>query len=440
MSQQASRAGVFTVSLSRVLVGGLMAVAIAALSAGCREATKAAAAPPPTVEVELVTEKDVPIYGEWVGTTVGYVTAQIRARASGYLMRQNYNEGTLVKAGDVLFEIDARTYQLAERQAGAALRLVESQLEQANAQVAQAEADLARAEATQKRSELDVARYAPLAGSGAVTQQEVDNAVQTDSANVAMVKAAAANVANTKAGVSRTQADIERLRAALADAQLNTSWTKLISPITGIAGIKNANIGDLIETSTPLTTVSQVDPIYVQFPVSEQEYLRLRQRGPVDGGDRERQYDLEITLADGASYHHRGTVAILDRAVGQTTGTISIRGVFPNPGDLLRPGQYAKVRAVIDTKKGALLIPQRAVQDLQGVHQVAVVGADEIVDLRKVQVGERVGPLWIVEQGLKPGERVVVEGLDKVKAGAKVTPTVAESRQSSALPAHGHSK
>ena len=186
MSQQASRAGVFTVNRSRVLVGGLMAVVIAALSAGCRQATPTAAEPPPTVEVEPVAEKDVPIYGEWVGTTVGYVTAQIRARVSGYLMRQNYKEGTLVKAGDVLFEIDARTYQLAERQAGAALRLVESQLEQAKAQVAQAEADLARAEATQKRSELDVARYAPLAGSGAVTQQEVDNAVQTDSANVAI--------------------------------------------------------------------------------------------------------------------------------------------------------------------------------------------------------------------------------------------------------------
>src|SRR6266704_5429900 len=292
-------------SLSRVLVGGLTAVVIAALSAGCREATRAAAEPLPAVETEPVIEQDVPIYGEWVGTTVGYVTAQIRARVSGYLMRQNYKEGMLVKTGDVLFEIDPRTYEFAERQARAALLLAESQLEQSRAQVAQAEADLARAEATQKRSALDVARYAPLAGSGAVTKQEVDNAVQTDSANVAMVKAAAANVANARAGVSRTQADIERLRAALGDAQLNTGWTKVLSPITGIAGIKNANIGDLITTSTTLTEVSQMDPIYVQFPVSEQEYLRWSRRGALAGGPNGPR-DLELTLADGTRYPHRG--------------------------------------------------------------------------------------------------------------------------------------
>ena len=399
----------------------LFAFVIAALTAGCGDTSRAAGSPPPpTVEVEAVAKKDVPIYGEWVGTTVGYVTAQIRARASGYLMRQNYKEGTLVKAGDVLFEIDPRTYEFAELQARAALRLGESQLEQARAQVAQAEADLAKAEATQRRSELDVGRYVPLAGSGAVTQQDVDNAVQTDSANVAMVKAAAANVANAKAGVSRIQADLERLRAALGDVQLSVGWTKIISPITGIAGIKNANIGDLIETSTPLTTVSQLDPIYVQIALSEQEYLRWSRRGAT-----ERLRDLGIVLADGTTYPHRGTAVILDREVGRTTGTINLRGVFPNPGELLRPGQFVKLRAVVDLRKDALLVPQRAVQDLQGIYQVAVVGADETVDVRKVQLGQRIGSLWIVEQGLKPGERVVVEGLDKVRAGAKVKPTVA---------------
>jgi membrane fusion protein, multidrug efflux system len=354
-------------------------------------------------------------------------------------MRQTYKEGTLVKTGDALFEIDPRTYEFAERQARAALLLAESQLEQSRAQVAQAEADLARAGATQKRSELDVARYEPLAGSGAVTQQEVDNAVQTDSANQASVKAARANLSNAQAGVSRTQADIERLRAALGDAQLNTGWTKILSPITGIAGIKNANIGDLIETNTPLTTVSQLDPIYVQIALSEQEYLRWSRRGSL-GGTTERLRDLELTLADGTTYPHRGTAEILDREVGRTTGTINLRGVFPNPGELLRPGQFVKVRAVIDLRKDALLVPQRAVQDLQGIHQVAVVGADETVDVRKVQLGQRVGSLWIVEQGVKPGERVVVEGLDKVKAGAKVKPTVAEIRQPSAPTAPGPSK
>jgi RND family efflux transporter MFP subunit len=424
MSMSTNRAsGVVAVSLSHVLLGGLLIVMIAALSAGCRQPTEAASEPLPAVEIEPAAEQDVPIYGEWVGTTVGYVTAQIRARVSGYLMRQNYKEGTLVKAGDVLFEIDPRTYEFAEHQARAALLLAESQLEQSRAQVAQAEADLARAEATQKRSELDVARYAPLAGSGAVTQQEVDNAVQTDSANVAMVKAAAANVANARAGVSRTQADIERLRAALGDAQLNTGWTKVLSPITGIAGIKNANIGDLIEASTPLTTISKLDPIYVQIAISEQEYLRWSRRGAT-----ERLRDLGIVLADGTTYPHRGTAEILDRDVGRTTGTINLRGVFPNPGELLRPGQFVKVRAVVDLKKDALLVPQRAVQDLQGIHQVAVVGADDTVDVRKVQLGQRVGSFWIVEQGLKPGERVVVEGLDKVRAGARVKLTVAETR------------
>src|SRR2546422_286627 len=331
MSMSTNRAsGVVAVSLSHFLLGGLLIVMIAALSAGCRQPTEAASEPLPAVEIEP---------------------------------------------------------------------------------------------ATQKRSALDVARYAPLAGSGAVTQQEVDNAVQTDSANVAMVKAAAANVANARAGVSRTQADIERLRAALGDAQLNIGWTKVLSPITGIAGIKNANIGDLIEASTPLTTISKLDPIYVQIAITEQEYLRWSQRGAT-----ERLRDLRIVLADGTTYPHRGTAEILDRDVGRTTGTINLRGVFPNPGELLRPGQFVKVRAVVDLKKDAILVPQRSVQDLQVNHQVRVDGAEETVDVRKVQLGQRIGSFWIVEQGLNPGERVVVQGLDKVSAGAKVKPTVAETR------------
>jgi multidrug efflux pump subunit AcrA (membrane-fusion protein) len=415
-----------TVRVTHSLLG-LLFIVMAALSAGCRDSSTASGPPPPpAVKVEPVVEKDVPIYGEWVGTTVGYVTAQISARVSGYLVSQNYKEGTRVKAGDLLFEIDPRPYQIAAEQARAQLLQAEAQRGQAEAQVAQAAADVTRAEANQKKTELDVDRYTPLAERGSISQQELDNAVQANLANLASLKAARASLANAQAGVPKNQADIAQARAVLDNAQLNHSWAKVFSPITGIAGIKNANIGDLIGASTILTTVSQVDPIYVQFPVSEQEYLKFHQRG-----DRERQYDLEITLSDGATYPHRGTVAIVDRAVGETTGTINIRGVVPNPGDLLRPGQYAKVRAVIDVKKGALLIPQRAVQDLQGVHQVAVVGADETVDLRKVQVGERVGSLWIIGQGLKPGERVVVEGIDKVRAGQKVKPTLAQAERSS---------
>jgi membrane fusion protein (multidrug efflux system) len=408
-------------------LGGLLLAATVLLSAACREAPKAAARPPEPVKVAPVVQKDVPIYGEWVGTTVGYVTAQIRAQVSGYLVSQNYREGALVKTGDLMFQIDPRPYQSAADQAKAQLQLAESQLEQAKAQVAQAAADVAKAEANQKKTELEVARYTPLAARGSVSQQELDNTVQNNLANLAAVQAAKASLASAQASVAKSQADIARAQAALNEAQLNLGWTKVHSPINGIAGIKKVDIGDLIANNTILTTVSRVDPIYVQFPVSEQEYLRWRARGGSTERDVKKAGDLEITLSDGATYPHRGTADILGLEVGVGTGTMQVRGVFPNPGDLLRPGQYAKVRAVIDLKKGALLIPQRAVRDVQGLHEVGVVGADETVDLRKVQVGDRVGSLWIIGQGLKPGERVIVEGIEKVRAGEKVKPTPAEA-------------
>src|ERR1700682_4082281 len=403
----------------------LLAVAVS-ISAGCREAPKPGARPPESVKVTTVVQRDVPIYTEWVGTTVGYVTAQIRARVSGYLVSQHYKEGTVVRTGDLMFQIDPRPYQIALNPARAALKTTESQLEQSRAQVAQAEADLLRAEANQKKTELDVSRYTPLAARGSVSQQELDDAVQSNLASLASLAAQKANVLNARATVSKTQAEISRAQATVADAELNLSWTKVTSPITGIAGIKNADIGDLIATSTTLTAVSVVNPIYVQVAVAEQEYMRWRQRGgnPDSVGDKKGQ--LEMTLSDGSTYPHPGTAEIVDRQVGVTTGTISVRGVFQNPGDLLRPGQFAKVRAVVDVKKGALLVPQRAVRDLQGQHEVAVVAAGETVDIRKVKVGERVGSLWIIDEGLKPGERVIVEGIDKVRAGEKVKPLPAE--------------
>jgi RND family efflux transporter MFP subunit len=405
---------------------GLLLAAVVALSAGCKDASKTAERPPEPVKVAPVVQRDVPIYVEWVGTTVGYVTAQIRARVSGYLISQKYREGTLVKAGDLLFEIDPRPYQIALNQARAALDTTRSQLEQSRAQVAQVEADLQRAEANQKKTELDVARYTPLAARGSVSQQELDDSIQNNLANLASVAAQKANLLNARANVSKTQAEISRAQATLADAELNLSWTKVTSPIAGIAGIKNADIGDLIATSTTLTSVSLVNPIYVQVAVAEQEYMRWRQRGgnPDKVGDIKGQ--LEMTLSDGSVYPHPGTADIVDRQVGVTTGTINIRGVFPNPGDLLRPGQFAKVRTVVDTKQGALLIPQRAVRDLQGQHEVAVVGASDTVDIRKVKVAERVGSLWIISEGLKPGERVIVEGIDKVRPGEKVKPLPAD--------------
>ncbi len=438
------------VSIARSSRVGLLVVVFAAAVAGCGD-TSRAAGPLPTsvVKVEPVVERDVPITFEYVGTLVGYINAQIRARVSGHLVSQNYREGSLVKSGDLLFQVDPRPFQTALDQADAKVHLAESQVSQAKAQVSasraqveqamakvvQDEAQVKRAEATQRQTELDVARYTPLAQRGSVSQQELDNAVQSNLANLAAVAAARAAVLNAQASVTQALAALEKAqadvktqeanvaaaRAALADARLNLGYTKVSSPIRGIAGFRGANIGDFVGPGdvTALTTVSQVDPIYAEFPISEQRALAVFRRWDADPRA-PRDIELELILADGSVYPRRGRAAALDRQVDVTTGTVLARGVFPNPGNVLRPGQYAKVRAVVEVKKNALLIPQRAVQDLQGVHQVAVVKADDTVDIRAVQVDARVGSLWIIAHGLKPGERVVVEGGDRVRAGQKV--------------------
>jgi len=428
----------------------LLAVVLAAALAGCGEKSGAATAPPPpVVRVASVLEQDVPISSEWVGTLVGYINAQIRARVAGHLVSQNYKEGSSVKSGDLLFQVDPRPFQTAADQADAKLHLAESQLSQARAQVGaseaqveqamatvfQSEAQVRRAEATQRQTELDVGRYTPLAQRGSVSQQELDNAVQSNLANLAAVAAARAAVLNAQASVSQARAALEKsqadvktqeanigaARAALADARLNLGYTRVVSPVAGVAGFRVANIGDYVGPSdaAPLTTVSQVDPIYAEFPISEQRALAVFRRWDADPRA-PRDIELELILADGSVYPTRGRAAALDRQVDVTTGTVLARGVFPNPGNVLRPGQYAKVRAVVEVKKNALMIPQRAVQDVQGVNQVAVVRADETVDVRTVKVGARIGSLWIIAQGLKPGERVIVEGVDRVRAGQKV--------------------
>jgi membrane fusion protein (multidrug efflux system) len=348
-----------------------------------------------------------------------------------------------------MFQVDPRPYETALAQAEARLLQAESQLSQAKAQVsatqaqleqaiakvASDEAQLQKAEADQRRTQLDVNRYTPLAQRGSVSQQELDNAVQNNLANIATVAAARATVQNSQAGVSHARAAVERAqadvktqeaniaaaRAAVADARLNIGYTRVLAPITGVAGFRVANIGDYVSPNdpNPLTTVSQVDPIYAEVPLSEQRALavfRQRQADP----NALRGLQLELILADGTVYPKRGRPVALDRQVDLTTGTVLARAVFPNPGNVLRPGQYAKVRAVVDVKKNALLIPQRAVQDVQGVHQVAVVGPDDTVDVRKVKTDARVGSLWIVAEGLKPGERVVVEGADRLRSGQKV--------------------
>ena len=363
-------------------------------------------------------------------------------------MSQHYTEGAVVKAGDLLFQVDPRPYQAALAQAEANLLQAQSQLSQAKAQVsashaqveqalakvAQDEAQVKKAEADQRRTELDVGRYTPLAERGSVSKQELDNAVQNNLANVATLVAARASVQNSQASVANTRAALEKshadvktqeaniaaARAALADARLNLGYTRVTSPITGVAGFRVANIGDYVGPNdpSPLTTVSQSDPIYAEFPISEQRALAVFRRWEADPSA-PRSIDLELILADGKPYPVRGRAAALDRQVDVTTGTVLARGVFANPGSVLRPGQYAKVRAV-DVRKGALLIPQRAVQDVQGVQQVAVVRPDETVDVRTVKTDERVGSLWVITAGLKAGERVVVEGGDRVRGGQKV--------------------
>jgi membrane fusion protein (multidrug efflux system) len=430
---------------------GASLIAVSAISvAGCGDASRAAAPPPPPmVKVEPVIERDVPISVEYVGTLVGYINAQIRARVAGHLVSQNYTEGSFVKAGDLLFQVDPRPFQTAADQADAKLHLAESQLSQAKAQVsasqaqveqaiakvAQDEAQVKRAEATQRQTELDVNRYTPLAQRGSVSQQELDNAVQSNLANLAAVAAARAAVQNSEASVSQARAALERAhadvktqdaniaaaRASLEDARLNLGYARVLSPIAGVAGFRGANIGDYVGPSdgTPLTTVSQVDPIYMEFPVGEQRALTVLRRWDADPRA-PRNIELELTLADGTVYPRRGRAVALDRQVDVTSGTVLARGVFPNPGNVLRPGQYAKVRAVVEVKKSALLVPQRAVHDVQGILQVATVRSDETIDIRTVKVDTRVGSLWMVTEGLKPGERVVVEGGDRVRAGQKV--------------------
>src|SRR5262245_39448719 len=435
-----------TASRMRTLVPALAALALVA----CGQRSGAnAPAPPPLVKVEPVVERDVPISVEYVGTLVGYINAQIRSRVGGHLMSQHYREGSLVKAGDLLFQVDPRPFQTAVDQAEARLLQAESQLnqtraqvtaseaqvEQALAKVAQDEAQVQRAEADQRRTELDVNRYTPLAQRGSVSQQELDNAVQNNLANLAAVAAARAAVQNSKASVSNARAALERAhadvktqeaniaaaRAAVADAKLNLGYTRLLAPISGVAGFRVANIGDYVgpNDQNPLTTVSQTDPIYAEFPVSEQRALAVLRRWQ-GNPDQARNYQFDLVLADGSVYPERGRAVALDRQVDLTTGTVLARAVFPNPQNILRPGQYAKVRAVVEVRQQALLVPQRAVQDVQGVHQVAVVGPDDTVDVRKVKTDTRVGSLWMIAEGLKPGERVVVEGADRVRPGQKV--------------------
>jgi membrane fusion protein (multidrug efflux system) len=373
-------------------VVGLVVLAVVVAALRPKHASGAGAAALPEVMVAQVEEKDVDLYTEWIGTLAGEVNANVQAQVAGYLLRRDYQEGSSVRKGQLLFEIDPRPFQAA--------------FDQANGQLAQAIAQLANAEAVQGRTELDVERYTPLAKLQAASQQDLDNANQNNLA--------------AKATVATDKAQIKSAEAAVETARLNLGFTQISSPVNGIADVARAQVGDLVSSSSgTLTTVSTVDPIRDYFTVSEQDYLQLKKQ--FSGSDRQR-WKLQLILADGTTYSHEGVFYFAGRAVDQNTGSIQLAALFPNPGNVLRPGQYAKVRGVVRTQKGALLIPQAAVTDLQGSYQVDVVGGDNKISIRPVTVGDRVGTKWIIQDGLKPGERVVAQGQQTLRPGTTVQP------------------
>ena len=386
-------------------ISGVLLAAILGVSVSHSAAKPSTQTPPvPVVEVAPVEQKDVPIYGEWIGTLTGQVNADVKAQVTGYLLARNYKEGSFVRKGQILFEIDPRPFQ-------AALDQARGQLAQAKAQLAQDEALLSTAEANQLRSQLNLEKYEPLAKVDAVSKQDFDNATQTDLANKAQVKAAEAAIASAKAQIKASEAAVET-------ATINLSFTRLISPIDGIAGIAQAQVGDLVSTTSgSLTTVSTLDPIRDYFTVSEQEYLALQKRFSNPDKD---HWKLQLILADGTTYPQQGEFYFADRQVNPNTGAIQLAALFPNPGNLLRPGQYGKVRAMIREQQNAKLIPQAAVNEQQGSYLVAVIDKDNCVSMRPVQVGQRTDTMWVIQSGLNPGERVVVEGQQNLRPGTTV--------------------
>jgi len=366
--------------------------------AGCGDEAKPPEAPP---DVEIVTaqQKDVPIVREWVSTLTGLVNAQIRAQVSGYLVKQLYTNGAYVTKGTPLFQLDPRTFQAAVDQAGGNL--------------AQAKADLEKANAQLGKTELDVKRYTPLAKQGAISQQELDDAVQANLAAQGQVAAA--------------KAAIDAAQAAAETARLNLGYATILSPLDGVAGISSAQVGDFEGPSSanPLTAISTVNPILAVITPSEQEYLRLASVAAKTGkSDLEIMNSLawQLELNNGAMYPQTGKFHALDRQVNIQTGAITVQIEFPNPGNVLRPGGFGKVRTVAKIEKDALLVPQRAVTDIQGKYLVAVVGSDNKVNIRPVEVGDRFESMWIISSGLKHGDRVVAEGTQKVREGELVNP------------------
>ena len=356
-------------------------IAIAAFTIACNEPPPAAPPPPPEVLVADVIQRDVPVYLELVGQTLGFQDVEIRARVEGYLTKMSFQEGSFVQRGAPLYEIDRLP--------------LEAVLAEARAQQATTEAGLAKANN-------DVARYRPLVAKQAVSQRELDDAVaQQDAA----------------------RAQVEAAKAAVEKATLDLSYTRITAPISGLVGATLVKTGNLVGRgeSTLLTTISQIDPALFRIGITEADYLRVARR-VLDGGDKAgRQSAIQLTLADGTVYPHLGKVSVIDRAVDSTTGTLGIQLLFPNPDLLLRPGQYGRARLLLDNRVGALLVQQRAVQELQNLYSVAVVDGSGKVSFKNVKVGPRVESLWVIEEGLTASDKVVVEGLQRIQDGMTVT-------------------
>jgi len=353
---------------------------------GCASKEEKPAPPPPGVTVTAVIQKDVPIHQEWIGTMTGNVDADIRPKVEGFLLTKLYAEGTLVEKGQAMYQLDKR---------------------QAQAGVEQAQGNLERAQAALSQAQIDVNRYTPLVAQRAVSQAELDKATSAQRAAKAMVDAN---------------------QAALDNSKLNLNWTLVTAPITGIAGVSKSQIGDLITPNTVMTTISSVNPIYVDVNIAEQDYLRFHREKSGQTASK----NLELILGDGSVFPQRGQVLFLGREVDSRTGTILVRGEFPNPGNVLRPGQYARVRAVTETRKSAMLVPAAAVSELQGLYQVGVVGADNKVTIKRVTLGPQFGDMWVVDSGLQPGESVIVDGLQRVRTGVVVHPTPFKDTQANA--------
>jgi len=366
----------------RLHVVAVLMVAMATC-VGCTSNAEKPAPPPPGVTVTAAIQKDVRIHQEWVGTMLGNVDADIRPKVDGFLLSRLYTEGSYIEKGAPMFQLDKR---------------------QAQAAVEQAQGNLERARAALGQAQIDVRRYTPLVAQKAVSQAELDKALSMETAG--------------KAGVDANQ-------AVLDNANLNLGWTTVASPISGIAGVSKVQIGDLMTPITVMTTISSVNPIYVDISIAEQDYIRfVREKTGRSAGQ-----DLELILGDGTVYPRRGHALFVNREVDSRTGTIQVRGEFPNPGNVLRPGQYARIRAVTEFRKSAVLIPQQAVSELQGVYQVGVVGADNKVTIRAVKLGPQSGDMWVVESGLQAGDNVVIDGLQRIKTGMTVVPTPFKNTQ-----------